>query len=279
MSNFKLGLQLYSVRDEMEKDMDACLKAVREMGYDCVEFAGFFGKSAEDVKTLLDKYGLEAVSTHQTVGLKDDEPFSPDDAVKYLNALGIKYCVVPWYGLENFTDNWDGTMDKFKKSSEILKKDGIDLYYHNHEFEFETMGGKTVHDKIFETLGTDVIKPELDVCWVRYAGLEPTELIQKYAGKVNILHLKDFVCKEFAAGPAYALIDNNGGEAAEKPSREDNGFHFRPVGFGLQDMPKIIDKAKECNIEYLIVEQDQHDDAASLEDAKKSIDYLKSLGL
>lgn len=278
MSKFKLGLQLYTIRDEMEKDMDACLKKVKEMGYECVEFAGFFGKSAEEVKAILDKYGLEAVSSHQTVGIKDDEPLSPEDTVKYLNTLGVKYCAIPWYGKENYVEDFDGTMEKFKKSSEILKKGGIDLYYHNHDFEFDKINGKTIHDKIFETLGTDVIKPELDVCWVHYAGYEPTEVMKKYAGKVNILHLKDFVCKNLGGGPVYALIDNSGKEG-EKASKEDNGFEFRPVGHGIQDMPKIIEAAKECGIEYLIVEQDGHPNASSMEDAKISIDYLKSLGL
>ena len=69
MGRFKIGLQLYSVRDEMEKDMDATLKAVAEMGYDCVEFAGYFDHSAEDVKAMCDKYGLEIVSVHQTYGV------------------------------------------------------------------------------------------------------------------------------------------------------------------------------------------------------------------
>ena len=73
MKKFRIGLQLYSIRDAMEKDMDAALKAVKEMGYDCVEFAGYFGKSAEEVKALLDKYGLECVSVHQAPQLfKDD---------------------------------------------------------------------------------------------------------------------------------------------------------------------------------------------------------------
>ena len=278
MSKFKLGLQLYTIRDEMEKDMDACLKKVKEMGYECVEFAGFFGISAEEVKAILDKYGLEAVSSHQTVGIKDDEPLSPEDTVKYLNTLGVKYCAIPWYGKENYVEDFDGTMEKFKKSSGILKKGGIDLYYHNHDFEFDKIDGETIHDKIFETLGTDGIKRVLDVCWVHYAGYEPTEVMKKYAGKVNILHLKDFVCKNLGGGPVYALIDNSGKEG-EKASKEDNGFEFRPVGHGIQDMPKIIEAAKECGIEYLIVEQDGHPNASSMEDAKISIDYLKSLGL
>lgn len=264
MSNFKLGLQLYSVRDEMEKDMDACLKAVKEMGYECVEFAGFFGKSAEEVKAMLDKYGLEAISSHQTVGVKDDEPLKPEDTVKYLNTLGVKYCAIPWYGKENYVNDWDGTMAKFKKSSEILKKGGIDLYYHNHDFEFDKINGKTIHEMIFDNLGLDVIKPELDVCWVHYAGYEPTEVMKKYSGRIEILHLKDFVCKNLGGGPVYALIDNSGSEKT-KASKEDNGFEFRPVGYGIQDMPKIVEAAKECGIKYLIVEQDGHPNATSME--------------
>ena len=84
MKNFKIGLQLYSIRDEVEKDMESSLKAISEMGYDCVEFAGFFGKTAEEINKMLDKYGLEAVSTHQTVGIKDDEVLKPEEAAGFL---------------------------------------------------------------------------------------------------------------------------------------------------------------------------------------------------
>ena len=108
--------------------------------------------------------------------------------------------------------------------------------------------------------------------------------MKKYSGKVNILHLKDFSCKELAKGPAYALIDNEGQEK-ENVSKEDNGFAFRPVGYGMQNIHEIIGAAKECGIEYLIVEQDLHDSfskspgPATMDDVKKSIDYLKSLGI
>ena len=92
MKKFKVGIQLYSLRDAMEKDMDATLKAVKEMGYDYVEFAGYFDKSAEEVRTLLDKYGLECVSVHQAIGLFEEEGKA---AVDYLNTIGAKYCAIP----------------------------------------------------------------------------------------------------------------------------------------------------------------------------------------
>ena len=88
MKKFKIGLQLYSIRENVEKDMDAALKAVKEMGYDCVEFAGFFGKSAEEVRAMLDKYGLEAISVHQTA-----EPWLKEGqkAIDYLKTDGVKF--------------------------------------------------------------------------------------------------------------------------------------------------------------------------------------------
>ena len=274
MKKFKIGLQLYSIRDEIEKDMDSSLKAISDMGYNCVEFAGFFGKSAEQIKEMLEKYGLEAVSTHQTVGIKDDEPLKPECAAEFLKSIGVKYCAIPWYEVDELKNNWDETKEKFKKSSDILKKSGIELYYHNHDFEFEKANGRIIHDMIFEDLGLDAIKPEIDTCWVKYAGFDPVETIKKYKGNVKILHLKDFTCKELAKGPAYALIDNEGQEK-DKISKEDNGFEFRAVGHGMQDIPEIIKAAEECGTEYLIVEQDLHGSEsnnprpATMEDVKK----------
>ena len=99
MSRFKIGLQLYSVRDEMAKDLEGTLKRVADMGYDCVEFAGYFDHTAEDIKAICDKLGLEIPSVHQThvVFLNDAE-----NSVKYLKTLGVKYCAIPYIGPEVF---------------------------------------------------------------------------------------------------------------------------------------------------------------------------------
>ncbi len=275
MKQFKVGLQLYSVRDAMEKDMDATLKAVKEMGYDYVEFAGYFGKTAEEVKALLDKYELTAISVHQGTDLFESEGKA---AVDYLNTIGVEYSAIPWYDKNELYNNWDETVKKFAEVSKLLKAGGIQLMYHNHDFEFVKIDGEYVLDKLYRTLDPETLMPEIDTCWVHYAGVNPAEYVKKYSGRIKVLHLKDFVCKKLGGGPVYALIDEDGNEI-KNASKEDNGFKFTPVGSGIQDWNAILTAADEAGVEYVIVEQDDSYEMCSLEAAKMSRDYLKTLGL
>jgi len=275
MKKFKVGIQLYSIRDAMEKDMDATLKAVKEMGYDYVEFAGYFGKTAEEVKEILDKYGLKAVSVHQGIDIFEKEGKA---AVDYLNTLGIKHSAIPWYNVNEFHDNWDETVEKFKKVSKLLREGGIQLMYHNHDFEFQKIDGEFILDKLYSTIPNEMLKPEFDTCWVHYAGVNPVEYIKKYNGKIELLHLKDFVCEKLGGGPVYALIGDKGNEIGAN-SKADNGFKFVPVGSGIQDWSAILEAAEDAGVEYVIVEQDSSVDRDPMEAAKMSRDYLKTLGL
>lgn len=277
MKNFKVGLQLYSIREDMEKDMDAALKAVKEMGYDYVEFAGYHGKTADEVRGLLDKYGLQCISVHQGYGVFLDEP---QENVDFLKTIGAQYCAVPWMGIENHKGNegFDKAVKEITQVAELLKKNGIQMMYHNHDFEFQKYEDKFLLDWLYETIPSDLLMPQIDTCWVHYAGYNPCEYIEKYAGKMKVLHLKDFVCKNLAQGPVYALIDNSG-NAKGGNDKQETGFEFRPVGQGIQDFPAILASAEKAGIEYVIVEQDASPTATPLESAKQSREYLKSLGI
>ena len=272
--DIKVGLQLYSLRDDMARDFEGTLKKVKEIGYDYVEFAGYFGHSAEEVKAILDKYELKAVSVHQAPSLFIDEGQS---AVDYIKTLGVSYAAVPWYEASKLagTDEWDNTVEVFTKVGELLSASGIQMLYHNHDFEFEKYDNKYLFDYIYETM--PFINPEIDVCWVGYAGVSPIETIKKYNGRVGIVHFKDYTCKNGAKGAVYALIDENGNE--KKPSKEENGFKFTPVGYGVQDFDAIIAACRECGTEYVIVEQDQTYDTAPIEACRMSREFLKSKGL
>lgn len=274
----KVGLQLYSVRDKMEENMDQTLKAVKDMGYDYVEFAGYFGKSAKEVKALLDKHGLTCISVHQK---HDVFLENPEESVAYLKGIGAKYCAIPWMAADKHKGaaDYEQTIANIVKVANLLKDNGIQMLYHNHDFEFVKFEGKYKFDWLYESVGLGLLDPEIDTCWVKYAGEDPCTYIRKYSGHVNVLHLKDFTCKRFAGGPAYALIDKDGKETAASNSREDNVFAFRALGSGLQNFKEILDCAAECGTEYVIVEQDQWYDNDSLELAKTSREYLKSLGI
>lgn len=277
MRQFKVGLQLYSIRDKMEQDMDAALKAVQEIGYEYVEFAGYFGKSAEKVRALLDKYGLKCISVHQGYEVFLDDP---EYNVNYLKTIGAKFCAIPWMDVAKHkgSDAFDQTVKEIIQVAELLKKNGIQMLYHNHDFEFKVYENKFLLDWLYETIPSDLLKPEIDTCWATYAGCDVCGYLEKYSGQLDVVHLKDFTCKELAKGPAYALIDNTGKEQ-ETVTKEDNEFKFRPVGQGMQDFPAILEATDKAGAEYVIVEQDQWYDGDSLDCAKQSRDYLRGLGL
>lgn len=247
----KVGLQLYSIRDLMESDMDAALYEVSKAGYEYVEFAGFFGKSAAQINELLSKYDLKAISVHQ----KYEELITNEEGIlDFLKDIGIKYSAIPYMSRELHKGNseYDRIIEDIKNASENLKKYGIQMLYHNHDFEFYTYEGKYLNDWIIESVGKENIIPEIDTCWVKYAGVDLCGYIKKYSGNVPVLHLKDF-CRE-------------------------NGFKMRPVGYGCQDWKAILDTAQEAGTEYLIVEQDHHYGDDPIDNITKSRSYLKELG-
>ena len=256
--------------------MDATLKAVKEMGYDYVEFAGYFGKSADEIRAILDKYELECISVHQPVDFFEKEGKA---AVDFLNTIGAKYCAIPVYKKDEYYNNWDATMERFKNASRILKEGGIQLMYHNHSFEFRKIEGEYILDRIYSTLPSDVLMPQIDTCWVHYAGVNPAEYVRKYSGKIEVLHLKDFVCQKFGNGPVYDLVDDAINEMGARDKEEFLGFKYVPVGEGIQDWKAILSAAEEAGVDCVIVEQDMSVDRDPLEAAKMSRDYLKSLGL
>ncbi|MDF2820271.1 MAG: sugar phosphate isomerase/epimerase [Clostridiales bacterium] len=277
MNELKVGLQLYSIRDDMQNDVDATLKQVKDMGYDYVEFAGYFGKTAEEVLALLKKNGLECVSVHQThdVFINNEK-----ESIDFIKTIGAKYCAVPWMGLEHHagTNLFEQTKKEFIQVGQALKYADIQLLYHNHDFEFQTFEDKFLLDWLYESIPSEILQTEIDTCWVKYAGQEPTEYIRKYAGRSPVVHLKDFVCKNLGGKAVYALIDESGQET--KPvTQEDNGFEFRPLGQGMQDFPAIIEAVKEAGAKYIIVEQDQSPTCSPLQAAKEGREYLKSLGI
>lgn len=269
MKKFKVGVQLYSVRDDMEKDFYGTLKAIKEAGYDYVEFAGYYGYTAEQIRGMLDELGLECISVHQ-----GPEGFiaDPEGSVRFLNVIGAKFCAIPWYPIDSWREKFDETIEMFKQVSRTLAKGGIRMTYHNHDFEFEKIDGEHILDRIFAAMDGE-IEGEVDTCWAHYAGVNPAEYILKYKGQLKTLHLKDFECERLAAGPVYALIDSEG--KAERPSREGMGFRFRPVGSGRQNFAEILAAAEEVGIDYVIVEQDEWYEQGAIAAATESRRYLR----
>ena len=204
MKKFKVGLQLYSVRAEMEKDFEGTLKAVKDMGYDYVEFAGFYGKSTKEVKELLDKIGLTAISVHEGSGNFNEKG---QEAIDYLKDVGVKYCAVPWYNKDEMENNWDAMVEDFKKFSAALKNAGIKLLYHNHDFEFKKdENGVCIMDYILENTDPQKFKFVTDLYWCTVGGVDAVAAPILSSVCVVSLLLSRIFLKEKLSWKTYAFI-------------------------------------------------------------------------
>ena len=270
MYDFPIAIQLYSIRDDMAADFEGTLKKVKKLGYDGVEFAGLYDKTAAEVKKLCDEIGLVPISAHVPYGelLKGEETF------KTYAEIGCKYVVIPWIGAEYLAGGEKNAEfnENVKKFGELANANGMKLGYHNHDFEFQKADGEYKLDRLYGDVSADLLSTQLDTCWVNVGGENPADYIRKYNGRIEIIHLKDFVGSK--SENMYGLIGTDGKEAPKEATK----FELRPVGSGVQNFPAILDACKEVNAKWVIVEQDSPSmDKTPLECAETSINYLKSL--
>ena len=268
--SFPVALQLYSVRDNLEKDFEGTLKKVKELGFQGVEFAGLYGHDADTVKKLLEEIGLCAVSAHVTI---DEFLGDIEGVVDRYVAIGCKYAAIPNLALNRRpgTDMWEQTLEDIKKIAIAAKSKGLQLMYHNHDYEFTKINDKYALDELYDRISSDLLETELDLCWVNVAGVDPAYYVKKYAGRANILHLKDFAGSK--TENMYELIGVKGEKA-----KQSRAFEFRPIGYGKQDIPTILEAATVAGTKWLVVEQDSPSMGRSaLECAELSINYLKTL--
>jgi sugar phosphate isomerase/epimerase len=144
-------------------------------------------------------------------------------------------------------------VEEIRSIGEKCKAAGLVLLYHNHDFEFQkTETGEFGLDYLYANVPADLLQTELDQCWVKYAGQDPVAYLQKYEGRSPVVHLKDYYASGEQKEDPYALIGLNEGE-----KKENTAFEFRPLGYGVQDIPAIIEASKKAGSKWLIVEQDQ----------------------
>ena len=273
MEKLKVALQLYSVRDEMHADPVGTFRAVKEMGYDFVEFAGGAnGLSGEEIREMLDKAGLKCVSVHQSPDLYREDP---EEAMRFVKALGAAYRVIPMGKEADLLENFEETVSLYRAICASSRENGVIQLYHNHWFEFQNTPEGVLFDRIFSAVGLDLLRPEIDVAWAHYGLVDPALLIRKYKGFVQVVHLKDFVCKNLPAVPLWKWAEENGRENFPA-SRKEAGFSYRPVGYGVQDFGAILSACASSGTEYVVVEQDSSKDRPPLEAAAMSRAYLKN---
>lgn len=265
----KPGIQLYSVRDQMAKDFEGTLAAVREAGYVEVESAALPKKSAAEIRKALDNAGLKCVSSHRGF----------DDVTKNLNAttdfektIGVSYIICPGPGRRNppapsskreslSIDDWKWNGEEFNKTGEKLKSEGITFGYHNHWLEFVPVEGKIPYEELLAVCEPDKTTFEMDLGWVKVAGRDPVALMQKYPHRFSMFHVKDF---HLPPNVSYATA-----QKAKVTELGRGSIDYRPI---------FAQAAKNQKITHAFVEQEEFD-IPWKESLKVDADYMKNLNV
>ncbi len=237
----KYGIQMYSLRDITGSDMKGALRAVAEMGYKTVEFAGFFGVDAKDIKAMLDEYGLTCVSTH--TGL-DEIKNNYADTLRYMEAIGNRDIIIPFTNPANQSEI-DEIISSINELEPKLRNDGFKLAYHNHSHEFiPNADGSMIHQQLEDK--TNILF-EIDTYWAFNAKIDPIAILERLKDRITHIHLKDG-------------IENGQG---------------RSLGQGLAPVAAVRDYAIKNDLEIIV--ESETCSPTGIDEVKRCIDYLHSL--
>jgi sugar phosphate isomerase/epimerase len=271
-----IGLQLYTVRDDMAKNFDGTLKAVAAAGYKEVEAAGFYNRSAAEFRKALDNVGLRCPSAHYPL---KELLEGTGQKIAFAKELGLEYmvCSFPWVsdpsvlhpvpktdldwavaiGEKMSFEGWKWNFQKFNTIGEMTKKAGIQFAYHNHNLEFKKFGDVLLYDEMLKDTDPALVSMEMDCGWVTAAGYDPVAYLEKFPKRYTMLHVKDI-------------------EKGFKPSTGLKAAESTEMGRGAIDYKRVFAAAKHASIKHYFVEQETYS-TTPLEAIKIDYDYVHKL--
>ncbi|MCV9930079.1 sugar phosphate isomerase/epimerase [Flavobacterium sp. LS1R49] len=255
-----IGLQLYTLRDELPKDVKGILEKVALAGYTEVELYGFsirdkfWGFSPKELKQILDSNGLKAISGHYGLGtyLSDGNTTELEEAIKAAKIMESEYITVPWIdeSLRNSADDYRKIASLLNKAGKMCKEAGLKLAYHNHDFEFKKYADITGYEILLKETDKDLVFFELDLYWVAYSKKDPIQLFEENPGRFHMWHVKDMDKKNTALNTE--------------------------IGKGSIDFELIFAKAKLSGMRHFFVEQETNYKPNSTESIKISCRYIEN---
>jgi len=225
------GIQLYTVRESMATDVPGTLRAIAGIGYKEVEFAGYGDHSPQQVRGLLDDLGLKSPSSHVPANTVRDEPLPLIEAA---TVIGNDYLTVAWLHPDDrqSLDDYKRWAESFNRAGEVCRENGIRLAYHNHDFELLPIDGQQPFDILLSETDPALVDFELDMFWVRKAGQDNVDVLNRAPGRFTMAHIKD--------------MDEQG--------------NMTEVGTGVIDFESILANEAASGLRHLFAEHDQPSD-------------------
>jgi sugar phosphate isomerase/epimerase len=247
-----IGLQMYTVRDQLTKDFDATVEQIAKIGYRNLEFAGYYNRTPEQVRALLDRVGAVSRSAHIGAQLMRQDAAAQ---IRSAKTIGQEYITLPSYnwGREGLA-GWRKGIAEFNTWGAMCRDAGLKLAYHNHANEFAPLEGTTGYDVLLKEVDPALVDFELDLYWAKFADQDPVALFAKYPGRFTMWHVKDMS----VAGTQKGMT---------------------PVGKGTMDFKAIFANARQSGMKYFFVEHDTAGQypGGSLASVQASYDYLRQL--
>lgn len=263
-----IGLQLYTVREDANKDLLGTLKKLQAIGFREVETAGFYGKSGKELRKLLADHGMTAPSAHSSMG---DIQKNMQKLVDGAAEVGAKYfiCAFPALppgvtasgndGLAKVMtlDHWKWNAEQLNKLGEMAKKAGVQAGYHNHNIEFRSFNGVVAFDELLKWTDPSLVTIELDLAWVVTAGVDPVTYLKNHANRISLLHVKDL------RKDAETTVTELKSQTVE-------------IGRGKIDWKRIFAACDPKQVKHYFVEQENFT-GPTVEATRVSYEYLSSL--
>jgi sugar phosphate isomerase/epimerase len=252
-----VGLQLYSLRDQLTADLPGMLDRVRDMGFKYVELAGTYNLTPEKFKAELDSRGLKAISGHFPYGTFRDDP---ESIAREAKILGMEYAGCAWIEHEEPFDEDDcrKAIAVFNKAGETLAKHGIKFFYHTHGYEFQPHDEGTLFDLMMAETKPEFVGYQMDVFWIAHAGQRPATLMEKYAGRFELTHLKDM-----KQGTETGVFNGHSDPA-----------NSVVIGTGQIAFPPLLRAAEQTGVKWHFIEDES---PTSLEQIPQSLRVLEQM--
>lgn len=267
----KYASPLYILRDQCEADLFAVLERLKRIGYDGIEFLGFFGKPVAALAEKMAALGLEALGNHVDYDVFRADPRA---VIAEHKALGCRYITITgWFGQiydENRFTQWVADATEIGR---LCGAEGVTLLYHNHHSEYlQKVNGQYLQDALLDAVPADAMSFEPDLGWMAIAGASPLECLARYRDRCPVLHLKDYYASTFGAvpGDVMALGGKVGGE-------ETAHFAFRPTGYGIMNYPALAESMLACKPEWVVMDHDLAYERDPFTDLSDCLHYTKRL--